>query len=168
MGSYTQLAFGAKLKSSTPSEVIEFLQADNKEQKELRIKYEFLNIVQICDSCDNDVSWYQKIWFDYIWQDKESNCYYVITDCSIKNYNDEIEEFLEWIKPYIDYGVISDKEYKIRENPKLYPPNAYDSIYAVSFFDDDPMSVPDPKPEVYCLLEGKHYRIDKYKGIVEI
>lgn len=39
-----------------------------------------------------------------MWHDEISKCYHISTRSNIKNYENEIELFLDWIKPYIEYG----------------------------------------------------------------
>ncbi len=101
MGMYTELIFGAQLKEDTPKDVIN------------TIKY----LLDEIDEMDNLLfpknrnpfnrsSYYfgvnrplSKFYFDEI-----AKTYILTTRSNIKNYNAEIESFLNWIKPYIQYG----------------------------------------------------------------
>lgn len=39
-----------------------------------------------------------------MWLDNIDKCYHISTRSNIKNYSNEIETFLEWIKPHIESG----------------------------------------------------------------
>lgn len=103
MGMYTELIFGAKLKKETPNEVI---QALKYMLDEIEKPNDFPLPNGRCEWLFQGSSYYfgvnapvNKMWFDDIcgqWQ--------LSTRSNIKNYNGEIEEFLEWIKPYIESG----------------------------------------------------------------
>jgi hypothetical protein len=97
MGMYTELILGAKLKKETPEDVINTLKfmigMDTPE-----------NFIPIVDFGRNPLiggSFYfavsspvtnmYKSDIDEEWQ--------ISTRANIKNYNDEIEKFLEWLKP---------------------------------------------------------------------
>ena len=122
MGMYTELIFGAELKSDTPIDVINTL------------KY----LVGDIDKPDNLLytedrnplmggSYYfgvntavTKMYFDKI-----SNAWVLSSRANIKNYGSEIEKFLEWIKPFIDSGSGYKEMYAIviyeeDETPTLY------------------------------------------------
>lgn len=98
---FTELIFGAALKKETPSEVIETLRymvGDIEEPQKLAFdvgrnplwggSYYF--------GVNESVS---KIWFDNI-----DNQWHISTRSNIKNYDSEIEQFLEWVKPWIEDG----------------------------------------------------------------
>lgn len=107
MGMYTELIFGAGLKSDTPEKVINILKymvRDLEEKPEL-FDHEFFQ----CDRWEylfTMTSYYfgahrppSKIEFDDI-----SNAYTISTRANLKNYDGEIEKFCDWIKPYIEDG----------------------------------------------------------------
>ncbi len=51
---------------------------------------------------------------------KHLDYYYLNVRCNLKNYEDEIEEFLNWLAPYIkDYGFIGYMRYEEDEYPTL-------------------------------------------------
>lgn len=125
MGMYTELIFGAKLKKETPEQVINalmFIIGDVKEKpkdfpfSDGRIEW------MLCGS-----SYYfgisesvNKMWFDDI-----TKSYHISSRCNIKNYENEIEDFLEWIKPWIDSGSGTREMYAIviyeeDEEPQIY------------------------------------------------
>ena len=101
---YTELIFGAELKKETPNEVIEALKYMLGEIQE-KPKY-FPLLDGRCEGLFQGSSYYfainkpvKKMWLDDI-----DNCYHISTRSNIKNYENEIETFLEWIKPYIESG----------------------------------------------------------------
>jgi hypothetical protein len=124
MGAYTELIFGATLKRDTPIEIIETLKymlggtgllPKNTIPEDLcsylfrHGSYYFAINEPVC-----------KMWLDDI--DKR---WHISTRSNIKNYNNEIETFLEWIEPYIVYGSGSRDLHAIAiyqedKEPKLY------------------------------------------------
>lgn len=100
MSDFTELIFGARLKKDTPKSVIDtLLYMVNRGNKPTKIEFE-------ADWIFNCASYYfgvckpvNKMWFDDI-----SNQYVISIRSNIKNYENDIEKFLEWIKPYIDSG----------------------------------------------------------------
>ena len=121
---YTELIFGASLKSNTPTDVINAISYMIGEPTDKPSNYPF-------DDNDMDVllssSYYfgvslpvRKFWYDTI---TESWC--LSTRSNVKNYSNEIERFLEWIKPYIESGSGNREMYAIviyedAETPTIY------------------------------------------------
>lgn len=104
MGMYTELIFGASLLEDTPKEVIETLEymLDNDKPK----PESFLFSEGRHSWMFQSGSYYfgvnkavNKMWFDDI-----SKTHHISIRCNFKNYENEIETFLEWIKPYIESG----------------------------------------------------------------
>ena len=104
MGMYTELIFGAELKKDTPNQVIESLKYMLGEIEEKPSDFplpkgrcEWLFQGGSYDfAISNSVN---KMWFDTL-----GDQWKISTRFNIKNYNNEIETFLEWIKPYISQG----------------------------------------------------------------
>ena len=124
MGTYTELIFGAELKKDTPNEVIEtlkYMMGEVEKPNNFLLPYGKCEYLFQCSSYYFAVSKpLKKMWFDSI------SCRWCIsTRSNIKNYENEIETFLEWIKPYIDsgsgsrdmYAIVIDEE---REEPTIY------------------------------------------------
>jgi hypothetical protein len=104
MGMYTELVFGAKLKQETPEQVINALKymiGDLKDKpKDFPLPDDsFEWIFNISSSYFGVNEPVKKMWFDDILKAWRIN-----TRSNIKNYENEIETFLEWIKPYIERG----------------------------------------------------------------
>ncbi len=104
MGMYTELILGASLKGDTPSQVIETLrQMVNGGKLTNKPDHPFFQerrafILLTCSCCYFGVSSsIGRFWNSY-------GNYKITTRSAIKNYNGEIEKFLDWIKPYIKSG----------------------------------------------------------------
>lgn len=125
MGMYTELIFGAELKIDTPNEVIEALKYMIGETEEKPENFPLPD--GRCEWLFQSGSYYfavnnpvSKMWFDDI-----GKRWRVSTRSNLKNYEDEIETFLEWIRPYIDGGSGGRNLYAItiyeeQEVPTLY------------------------------------------------
>jgi hypothetical protein len=104
MGMYTELIFGARLHENTPPEIIETC------KYLFDIDHDKSKVIQ--DFCDmrNPVNGSGSYYFGVIdpvakmWFDKISKAWHLSSRCNIKNYEDEIETFLDWIKPHIADG----------------------------------------------------------------
>lgn len=104
MGLYTELIFGAELKKDTPNEVIESLKYMLGEIENKPANFPLPD--GRCERLFKSVSYHfaisnsvNKMWFDNI-----DNRWHLSTRSNIKNYRQEIQTFLEWIKPYIYSG----------------------------------------------------------------
>ena len=122
---YTELIFGAELKKETPQIVIDTLKyiigeledkPDNFPLPEGRCEY-VLNGSSYYFGVSESVS---KIWFDEI-----SKSWKISSRSSIKNYENEIEVFLEWIKPYIASGSGGKDMYAIKIFEESFEPTIY-------------------------------------------
>lgn len=69
--------------------------------------------------------------FSKIWYDNISKDYRISTRSNLKNYDDEIELFLDWIKPYIRSG------------------SGLENVYAYVLYEQDKI------PTVYYLGENE-------------
>jgi hypothetical protein len=124
MGMYTELIFGAKLKEKTPATIInalKFMVGDLKDKPA-----DFPECLNSCDGIFKEAS-------NYFGVDNPQAKFYISnfdkrwcisTRSNIKNYDDEIETFLEWIKPYIRSGAGERDMYAIvtyeESDPQIY------------------------------------------------
>lgn len=134
MGMYTELIFGAKLKKETPTSVIDALKYMVGETKERPTDFPFpegrVDYLFGCSSYSFGVNkGLSKMWFDDI-----SGCFHISTRSNIKNYENEIESFLEWIKPYIESG------------------SGERDIYAMVIYEES------SSPNIYYLCDEDGYR----------
>lgn len=117
MGMYTELIFGCSLKEDTPNEVIERLDRMINDPDFFSDFNFIFRGGSYYFGVNKPVSSLRK---DYI-----SGQWVISTRSNIKNYNNEIERFLYWIKPYIDqgsgyrdmYAIVTDEE---AEEPTIY------------------------------------------------
>lgn len=125
MGMYTELIFGASLKKGTPTNVIEALKYMTGETQE---KPEDFPLPEgRCEWMFKNSSYYfgvseplKKMWFDEI-----GNSWILSTRSNIKNYEGEIETFLNWIEQYISTGsgnrdMFAIVTYEESEEPVIY------------------------------------------------
>ena len=125
MGMYTELIFGADLKKDTPKNVIEALKYMIGEKKEKPDDFPLPD--GRCEWLFQGSSYYfgvsrpiSKIMLDDIGEN-----WILSTRSNIKNYEGEIEAFLEWIKPYIDRGSGERDMYAI----VTYEEDSFPTIY---------------------------------------
>ena len=113
MGMYTELIFGAELKKDTPDNIIEALGYMLGETREKPKDFPLPD--GRCEWLFCGSSYYFAINnpVNKMWRDHIDNCYHISTRSNIKNYEGEIETFLEWIKPYIESGSGNREMYAI-------------------------------------------------------
>lgn len=125
MGMYTELIFGVRLKENTPTDVIETLQymtglTDYEPEKLLFDLNIYRNPLSGGSYYFGVHSCVTKMWYDDI-----AKAWSISSRANIKNYNSEIEKFLEWIKPYIDSGSGLRDMYAIVTNEESEEPTLY-------------------------------------------
>lgn len=103
MGMYTELVFNASLKSDTPEYVINaisFMVGYIEEKpKDFPLPDGRCEWLLRGSSC-----YFEKETEFKFYVDESDKRWRLISNSSIKNYENEIEEFLKWIKPYIEQG----------------------------------------------------------------
>ena len=125
MGMYTELIFGAELKKETPEQVINALKYI---VGELEDKPDDFPLPRgRCEYVLRSSSYYfgvnkpaYKLWFDEI-----SKSWRISSRSNIKNYENEIEMFLEWIRPYIESGSGAKNMYAITIYEEDFEPTIY-------------------------------------------
>ena len=122
MGMYTELVMACKLKKNAPEDVVETL-------KYMVGDSEYLAAIPTHDLFKTD-RWKFMLRCDSYYFDGDTNSTfryddirksYVLTiRCNLKNYCDEIEEFLNWIVPYSNTnGFVGYSRYEESETPTL-------------------------------------------------
>lgn len=124
MGMYTELHFNSELKKDISPEVIkvlEFMVNGGTAEPEVpdhplfnsnRWRFMFR-----CDSYYFDADTHSTLRFDDI-----SNSYYLCIRCNLKNYGDEIQNFVDWIRPYLEKrsgDFLGFSRYEEMEEPTL-------------------------------------------------
>ena len=124
MGMYTELIFGAKLKSDTPEDVIETLkymvgvgQEPATKAFETKSGHNPLRGGSFYFGVTNSVTEMKYHDIGKAWQ--------ISSRANIKNYENEIEDFLEWIKPHIDQGSGEKDMYAITIHEEIGEPTIY-------------------------------------------
>ena len=124
MGMYTEIHFNAELKKDTPEEVINILKymvGDIKEKPSRPVHDLFCcsrwKWLFTMDSYYFDADTHSTLRYDDI-----SNAYYLCVRSNLKNYDSEIELFIDWIDPYL-YKIKGDflgfSRYEEFEEPTL-------------------------------------------------
>ena len=127
MGAYTELIFGASIKKDAPKEVINtlhYLVNGKKIYEEVEIKK---SVTDGRNVLNGGGSYYfgvcngvAKMWFDDIRSE-----WIISSRTNIKNYESEIEKFLEWIKPFIESGSGDREMYAITIYEEQSEPTVY-------------------------------------------
>jgi hypothetical protein len=122
---YTELIFGARLKETTPKEVIDtikYMVGDLEEEPE-NLAFETTsgrNVLRGCSYYFGVQTSVSKFYYDDI-----TKSWTLSSRANIKNYEDEIGQFLNWIKPHIKYGSGSRNMYAV----KIYEEENEPTIY---------------------------------------
>lgn len=117
MGMYTELVCAFELKNETPNEILEILKYmtesfDSQDEIENLPNHKLFEdgsrwrFMLRSDSYYFDGTTNSFLKVDYLYPEKPS--YYLNVRCNLKNYNDEIENFIDWLKPYINYAGNND------------------------------------------------------------
>jgi hypothetical protein len=111
MGTYTELILGARLKEKTPIEVIEILSFMIGERESLTSESNFYLEQLGLDEDDLGYILYSSSYYfgvsethSVLLYDEIIKCYHISLRSNCKNYENQIERFLKWLKPYIDKG----------------------------------------------------------------
>ena len=148
MGTYTEIIFGARLKKSTPKNIIDTLRfvANGPKQdiheedpvivydNKLIEKYQLYSVMRGASYYFGVCGPVSKMWFDKI-----SGEWVLSFRANCKNYDSQLEEFVKWIKPYIRSGTGEGDIYAIitlEENtPMMY--GLYANYKAVKLKDNE-------------------------------
>lgn len=122
MGMYTELIFGASLNEDTPMEVINTLRymvGDIDEPETLAYNSD-RNPLMGGSHYFGVINGATKMYYNDI-----AKCWVLSSRANIKNYENEIESFLEWIKPYVESGSGNREMYAITMYEDSELPNIY-------------------------------------------
>ena len=115
MGMYTEIIFGAGFKKNLPEQVVSTLAelAKGNDLIENIPDHPFFRAERTWLMTSGGSYYFPgtaqpKFWFDDI-----AHQWFLQFRSNIKNYNQEIEKFLDWIKPYIEQGSGSRNFYAI-------------------------------------------------------
>ncbi len=119
---YTELIFGASFEKTTPKEIIETLRymvGDTEKPGNLAFDSK-RNPLQGGSYYFGVSSSATKMYYDNI-----TKCWILSSRANLKNYDDDIEKFLKWIKPYIKNGSGSREMYAIIIHEEQSEPTIY-------------------------------------------
>ena len=127
MGMYTEIIFGAGMKEELPEAVVTTIKklVSGEEIGGNAPDHPFFKAERTW-LLRSDGSYYfpgtvePKFWFDKI-----ANQWFLHFRTNIKNYDSEIEKFLDWIKPYIKEGVGRRNFYAIATYEEADEPTIY-------------------------------------------
>ena len=122
MGMYTEINVCFDLLKDTPKDIVEILHCliEGTDTPSILPEHKFFKcdrwgMVACCDSYYFDGSTNSKMVFDDI-----SKTWKINIRANLKNYDSEIEEFLDWLEPYIGTdGFIGYMRYEEWEDPTL-------------------------------------------------
>jgi len=104
MGMYTELHFNAELKKDTPQAVIEILKfmiGEIDEQPPVPYHSLFEKTQRWPWMLRSDSYYFDADTHSTLRYDNQES-YYLCIRCNLKNYDDEIEKFIDWVMPYLD------------------------------------------------------------------
>ena len=129
---YTELIFEAELSKDTPKALIDAFTTVSRKDTGIEVTSNKLEISNFIDKFDlnmlvNSCSAYfaaQQSFFN-MYYDKYSDTYGIFIRSDLKNYEQQINEFLEFIKPYVVRGCGSNNIYayvlyELDEQPTIY------------------------------------------------
>lgn len=127
MGMYTEIIFGAELKKSIPEDVVKVIQkmVDGDELGASAPDHPFFKSQRNWLLRSGGSYYFPGTVEPKFWKDEISDQWYLHFRTNIKDYDSEIEKFLDWIKPYINSGVGTRDFYAIvtyeeDEEPTIY------------------------------------------------
>lgn len=127
MGMYTEIIFGAGLKAKLPEVIVSTIKklVAGEDLKETTPDHPFFKskrpwLLRSGGSYYFPGTVEPKFWFDDI-----AKQWFLHFRTNIKNYDSEIEKFLDWIKPYIEEGVGERNFYAIVTYEESVAPTIY-------------------------------------------
>lgn len=124
MGMYTELHYNTELLRDTPKGVIEILRymlGDTEKMPKLP-RHELFGDTSWAAMLRCDGQYFDANTLSTLRRDFSSKTYFLCVNCNLKNYNNEIALFTEWIRPYIDKqpgDFLGFSRYEESETPDL-------------------------------------------------
>lgn len=140
MGMYTELHLGVAIKDDPiVVKILKDMSTQGASSVKGRLDHPFFKTPR-CDA----IGWCDSYYFDsqsYITfiYDEIANCWFLTTTFNLKNYDDEIQKFLDWLCPYIlSEGYIGTFMYEEWEHPNfIYKRNGrieYESVKPIMVY----------------------------------
>ena len=105
MGMYKELHFNVELKKDTPdtvTNVLKHMLGGRQEDPYAPPKHEFFKTSRWNWMFNSDSFYFKADTHSTMRYCQTSNAYYLCLRFNVKNYDGEIEKFLDWIMPYVD------------------------------------------------------------------
>ena len=105
MGMYTEIIFGAGLKRNLSEEIVDIIKRmiSGEAYKDVP-NHPYFKSERSWLLCSGGSYYFPGTIEPKFWYDNISKQWYLHFRTNIKNYDSEIEKFLDWIKPYIEDG----------------------------------------------------------------
>lgn len=122
MGMYTELVLGIEIEDNKKViQTLKYMLNETEYQPEWEhelFRTDRWEYMLRCGSYYFDGKPDSKLFKDNLYKDK--SMYFLNVRCNLKNYNNEIEKFLDWLCPYIKtFGFLGYKRYEEHEDPTL-------------------------------------------------
>lgn len=124
MGMYTELHYNAELKRDIPDGVLtilRFMLGGTKQEPETP-DHELFGCTRWRGMLRSDSYYFDADTSSTLRYNDISQSYYLCIRCNLKNYSNEIENFVDWIRPYInkqDGDFLGFSRYEESETPTL-------------------------------------------------
>lgn len=125
MGMYTELHFNSELKEETPEKVLailKFMVGENEEEPKVLPIHPLFQADRWRIMLQTDSYYFDADTHSTLRKDDTSDSYYLCIRCNLKNYDSEIEYFIDWIMPYLakyDGEFLGFYRYEEHEDPTL-------------------------------------------------
>ena len=197
MGMYTELIFGATLKEKTPTYVIQALDCIINDSVTTNLSDEAKQFID--EYSLKKLIWCSSYYFGAhsnkpsFTFDKIANRWCISFRANCKNYQNEIEKFIGFIKPYVEYGsgptnIFAIVQYEEDDYPTLYGTEdkyeyldkerittdrklaneLIDIVNDLYYFGSSDLVIDKNKLEEYGIDEDKYDTIDGYKIMVDV
>lgn len=125
MGMYTELHFNSELKKDVPSEVVEILKymvGDLEEEPSKLPDHDLFKDTRWRFMLRTDSYYFDADTHSTLRYDSIGESYYLCIRTNLKNYDSEIEHFIDWVMPYLnkyDKKFLGFYRYEENEKPTL-------------------------------------------------
>ncbi len=124
MGMYTELHYNTELKRDVPENVLDLLRfmLGKIEQSPETPEHALFDTDRWTHMLRHDSYYFDADTHSTLRYDQIAEGYFLCIRCNLKNYDQEIEKFIEWIRPYIaglDGDFLGFMRYEETEDPVL-------------------------------------------------
>jgi hypothetical protein len=103
MGMFTEFILNVELKKDVPKDILDILKymIDNSLPKPQLSNHALFETDRWRFMLQSDSHYFDSDAHSTLRYDENSNSYYLNIKCNLKNYNEEIEKFINWIQDYV-------------------------------------------------------------------